>query len=437
MIGFPLRLLARENYDRVVARVGPEAVALVTGEERVVPPRPRATSSARSRRCRSSRPVDFLAVDEIQLAPTASAATSSRTASCTRAAARDDAPRRGHGRGPLLRRLVPEAAFIARPRLSTLRYVEPKKLDRLPRRSAVVVFSVRRASTPSRSACAAKRGGAAVVFGALSPRTRNAQVALYQAGEVDHLVATDAIGMGLNLDIDHVDVHRPRRSSTGAAPRAADARGGRARSRAAPGATCRTAPSAPPPSWARSRPASWTRSSRHRFRPLDRFFWRSSDLDFSSPHALAREPGSATPRSEALVRIAPADDQRALDALARDPEVRPLARGAGARAPAVGGVPGAGLPQRAHRRPHLAARRASSATCAARRGACPRTGWRRTCALSTGSTATLDALLARIAGHPDLDVRGASRRRGSRTRPTGRRQRGRWRTGSRTRSTSG
>ena len=104
---------------------------------------------------------------------------------------------------PLLRRLVPEAAFIARPRLSTLRYVEPKKLDRLPRRSAVVVFSMADVYAVAER-LRREGGGAAVVFGALSPRTRNAQVALYQAGEVDHLVATDAIGMGLNLDIDHV-----------------------------------------------------------------------------------------------------------------------------------------------------------------------------------------------------------------------------------------
>src|SRR5262249_6727898 len=103
----------------------------------------------------------------------------------------------------LLGLLVPEAQVITRPRLSTLSYAEPRKITRLPRRSAIVAFSLAElyglAERVRREA-----GGAALVFGALSPRTRNAQVALYQSGEVDYLVATDAIGMGLNLDIEHV-----------------------------------------------------------------------------------------------------------------------------------------------------------------------------------------------------------------------------------------
>ncbi|HEY2071811.1 MAG TPA: helicase-related protein [Rhizomicrobium sp.] len=202
MIGFPLRLLAREVYDRIVRLKGAAHAALVTGEEKIVPPEARwfvCTTEAMPLDLRTS----FLAVDEIQLCAD---------------------PERGHvftdrllnARGEdetlfmgaetmrsAIQRFIPRAHFITRPRFSDLTYTGHKKLTRLPRRSAVVAFSaddvygiaelVRR-----------QRGGAAVVLGALSPRTRNAQVALYQSGDVDFLVATDAIGMGLNMDVDHV-----------------------------------------------------------------------------------------------------------------------------------------------------------------------------------------------------------------------------------------
>ena len=104
---------------------------------------------------------------------------------------------------PLLRQLVPEAELITRPRFSTLTYTPPAKVTRLPRRSAVVAFTAQDVYALA-ELVRRQRGGAAVVLGALSPRTRNAQVALYQAGEVDYLIATDAIGMGLNMDLGHV-----------------------------------------------------------------------------------------------------------------------------------------------------------------------------------------------------------------------------------------
>ena len=202
MIGFPLRLLARENYDRLVRSRGADDVALVTGEERIVPRDPSyyvCTVEAMP----LDRRVDFLAVDEIQLC-------------ADRERGHVFTDRLLHARGleetmflgaetikPLLRALVPKAAVIGRPRLSTLSYAAPRKIARLPRRTALVVFSVADLYVLA-DRVRRETGGAALVFGALSPRTRNAQVALYQAGEVDYLVATDAIGMGLNLDIDHV-----------------------------------------------------------------------------------------------------------------------------------------------------------------------------------------------------------------------------------------
>ncbi|MDE1939045.1 MAG: disulfide oxidoreductase, partial [Alphaproteobacteria bacterium] len=202
MIGLPLRLLAREVYDKVVRLKGAGLAALITGEEKIVPP------NAKYFVCTvEAMPVDigtaFLAVDEIQLCAD---------------------PERGHvftdrllhARGEeetaflgadtmrgAIQRFVPRTYFVSRERFSDLAYTGSKKLTRLPRRSAVVGFSaddVYGIAELIRS----QRGGAAVVLGALSPRTRNAQVALYQSGDVDFLVATDAIGMGLNMDVDHV-----------------------------------------------------------------------------------------------------------------------------------------------------------------------------------------------------------------------------------------
>src|SRR5215471_600342 len=202
LIGLPLRLLAREVYDKIAARAGTDRVALITGEEKIKPERARywvCTVEAMPRHA----DVDFLAIDEVQLAAD---------------------PERGHvftdrllhvrGKHETLllgaqtmreaiSDLIPGANFISRPRLSKLTYAGEKKITRLPPRSAVVAFSASEVYAIA-ELIRRQRGGAAVVLGALSPRTRNAQVALYQSGDVDFLVATDAIGMGLNLDVDHV-----------------------------------------------------------------------------------------------------------------------------------------------------------------------------------------------------------------------------------------
>src|SRR6202045_4478309 len=202
LIGLPLRLLAREGYNRAVERVGVDAVALGTGEEKIKPPNPRfwvATVEAMPR----DLDVAFLAVDEIQLA-----------ADFERGHVFTD--RMLHRRGreetlvlgaatmrPIVERLLPGASIVSRPRLSQLTFAGEKKLTRLPRRSAIVAFSADEVYAIG-ELIRRQRGGAAIVLGSLSPRTRNAQVELYQAGEVDYLVATDAIGMGLNLDVDHI-----------------------------------------------------------------------------------------------------------------------------------------------------------------------------------------------------------------------------------------
>ena len=202
IIGFPLRLLARENYEKAVLLVGKAQVALVTGEEKIIPP------NAKYFCCTvESMPLErsfaFVSIDEIQLAGD---------------------PERGHvftdrilnARGseetvflgaetikPLLQKILPDCSIEIRPRLSTLSYIGVKKITRLKPRSAVVAFSVPEVYKIA-ELVRTQKGGAAIVMGALSPRTRNAQVEMYQNGQVDYLIATDAIGMGLNMDIDHV-----------------------------------------------------------------------------------------------------------------------------------------------------------------------------------------------------------------------------------------
>ena len=202
MIGLPLRLLAREIYDRVVKLRGKASVALITGEEKITPPRAVyfvCTVEAMP----LAREVEFLAIDEIQLC-----ADPERghifTHRLLHARGKYETMLLGAGTmAPLVRRLLPDAEIVSRERFSNLSYAGSKKLTRLPRRSAVVAFSTD-AVYGIAELIRRQRGGAAVVMGSLSPRTRNAQVALYQSGEVDFLVATDAIGMGLNMDVDHV-----------------------------------------------------------------------------------------------------------------------------------------------------------------------------------------------------------------------------------------
>ncbi len=321
MIGFPLRLLARENYDRVAALRGTEEVALVTGEERIVPRRPRywiATVEAMP----PDLAVDFLAVDEVQLA-----------ADRERGHVFTDRILSARGRletwligaetiRPILHKLLPDAIFQTRPRLSTLSYAEPKRLAKLPPRSAVIVFSLRELYQVA-ARLRRERGGAALVFGALSPRTRNAQVGLYQGGEVEHLVATDAIGMGLNLDIDTV-VFTGLVKFDGVGPRALTAAevgqiAGRAGRHVRDGQFAATVELGP----LDRRLVEAVES--HRFAPLGRLFWRSDELDFFSPLALLASL-QRRPPEPFLVRARHAEDESALAALVRDPETMALAR---------------------------------------------------------------------------------------------------------------
>jgi ATP-dependent RNA helicase SUPV3L1/SUV3 len=322
MIGLPLRLLAREVYEKVVAVKGVNNVALITGEEKIVPKSPTHWVATVE-----SMPVDigaeFMAIDEIQLA-----------ADAERGHVFTDRLLHARGRSetvflgsdtmrPLIQKLVPGCQFIGRPRFSDLAYTGARKLTRLPRRSAIVAFSgdavysiaelVRR-----------QRGGAAVVMGALSPRTRNAQVALYQSGDVDFMVATDAIGMGLNMDIDHVafaatekfdgTMRRPLRASELAQIAGRAGRhmndgtfGVTAEAEALDGETVEAV-------------------ENHRFDPVRVIQWRNPNLDYSSVAALDHSL-DVLPPTRGLTRARAADDQLVLRILGAEANIAALTQG--------------------------------------------------------------------------------------------------------------
>jgi ATP-dependent RNA helicase SUPV3L1/SUV3 len=337
MIGFPLRLLAREIYDRVVKLKGPERVALVTGEEKIVP------KDARWWLCTAeSMPgheVGFVGIDEAQLG-----ADRERghvfTDRLLNFRGRDETMILGSDTlKPLVRALVPEAEVVSRPRFSTLSYAGACKLSRLPKRSAIVAFSAEEVYAVAEM-LRRLRGGAAVVMGALSPRTRNAQVAMFQAGEVDYLVATDAIGMGLNLDVDHVafaGLHKfdgQRRRRLGVSEMAQIAgRAGRHQRDGGFGALVAEGEEAFTPEEIRS-------IEEHRFHRLDKLFWREGDPDTSEVDALIADLERKPDRIE-LRAAAEAMDLKVLKRLADEPWVRERLRGKGmtARLWAACGVP--------------------------------------------------------------------------------------------------
>ncbi|MET3528502.1 ATP-dependent RNA helicase SUPV3L1/SUV3 [Phenylobacterium koreense] len=316
MIGLPLRLLAREIYDRIVKLRGASCVALITGEEKIVPARAQyfvCTVEAMP----LSRQVEFLAVDEIQLC-----ADPERghvfTHRLLHARGRFETMFMGAGTmAPLVRRLLPDAEIVTRERFSRLTYSGPKKLTRLPRRSAVVAFSADQVYAIA-ELIRRQRGGAAVVMGSLSPRTRNAQVALYQSGEVDFLVATDAIGMGLNMDVDHVafaglrkfDGKRTRFLHPAEVGQIAG-RAGRFTRDGTFGVTGEC----------EDMDADLIEAvEEHHFEPIAAAEWRNAALDFGSLAALQRSL-AAPPAQPGLKLSAEALDEKTLRAVADEPEV--------------------------------------------------------------------------------------------------------------------
>src|SRR5436190_13159333 len=334
VIGFPLRLLAREVYDRVVQLKGASQVALITGEERIVPQGARyflctAESMPVGDEREEGRSFAFAAIDEAQLGidPERGHVFTDRM---LRARGREETLILGSDTlRPLIRKLLPEAEVVSRPRFSTLRYAGAAKLSRLPPRSAIVAFSAEQVYALAEMLRRFK-GGAAVVMGALSPATRNAQVAMFQRGEVDYLVATDAIGMGLNMDVTHVafaglekfDGRRDRRLTIAEMAQIAG-RAGRHQKDGTFGTLGLTEESGG------FSEEEITAIEEHRFRPLDFVYWRNASLDFTDVRSLISSLEAKS--DDPLLRPAPeAIDLAVLRHIAEDPAVT-AKRGAQAR----------------------------------------------------------------------------------------------------------
>lgn len=331
MMGFPLRLLAREVYDRVRAIKGDNQVALITGEERIEPPQARYFLCTAEAMPRTAGEVAFVALDEAQLG-----ADPERghifTDRLLHARGREETMILGSATlEPMVKALIPKAEVTSRPRFSTLSHAGVCKLSRLPKRSAVVAFSVEQVYAMA-EALRRFRGGAAVVMGALSPETRNKQVAMFQAGEVDYIVATDAIGMGLNLDLDHVafaaltkfDGRRKRRLTPSEMAQIAG-RAGRHQRDGTFGTLSGTGKGD-------SEPLQFTDEEvyaieEHRFAPLTHLFWREAEPRFDSLDALIADL-EARPDSPVLKAAPEAIDLAVLKRLASDP-IADSVRGAG------------------------------------------------------------------------------------------------------------
>lgn len=320
IIGLPLRLLAREVYGRVCEKAGAANVALITGEEKIVPPGARysvCTVEAMPRETDAA----FVAIDEVQIAGDLERGHIF-TDRLLHLRGRQETLLLGSGtmRG-ILEMLLPGISVVTRPRMSQLTHAGTKKITRLPHRSAIVAFSADEVYAIG-ELIRRQRGGAAVVLGALSPRTRNAQVALYQSGDVDYLIATDAIGMGLNLDVDHVAFAQNRkfdgfqyRQLTAAEIGQIAGRAGRHVRDGTFGVTGRVDP---------FDESLVARIEAHEFEPVKVLQWRTANFDFSSLDALKQSIDTPTPVA-GLTKALPAVDAQALDRLAADETVVKLA----------------------------------------------------------------------------------------------------------------
>ena len=313
MIGFPLRLLAREVYDKVVKKVDPSKVALITGEEKIIP------LNARYFLCTvESMPIDknldFVGIDEIQMC---------------------NDHERGHIftdrllnlRGEkltmlmgsntirgIIQNLDDDIEFMNKDRLAKLSFDGHKKISRINRKSAIIAFSTEEVYAIA-ELIRRQKGGAAIVMGSLSPKTRNAQVNLYQSGDVDYLVATDAIGMGINMDLDNVyfsnikkfDGKKLRRLNISEIGQIAG-RAGRYLNDGYFGITgdCN-----------QINPDEIESLEKHNFPEIQNIFWRNSNLNFNSKISLINSLDEK-PKKDWLKRIAECEDEKVFKFLLKD-----------------------------------------------------------------------------------------------------------------------
>jgi ATP-dependent RNA helicase SUPV3L1/SUV3 len=317
MIGFPLRLLARENYDRAVAIKGSHQVALITGEEKIIPLYAKyflCTVEAMP----VNKPVDFLAVDEIQMCSDLDRGHIYTHRLLNARGLHETMFMGSEAIGPLLKRLISDIEFVTRPRFSNLTYSGRRKIIRLPLRSAVVAFSADDVYAFA-ELIRRQRGGAAIVMGALSPRTRNAQVAMFQNGDVDYLVATDAIGMGLNMDVTHIAFASLnkfdgtfRRNLRLSEISQIAGRAGRHLSDGTFGVTGEAK---------EFDPSIIEQVENHRFDVIKQIQWRNSVLDYSSFESLLNSL-NISPNTLGLVKVPQPNDEKFLVQLASEAAVR-------------------------------------------------------------------------------------------------------------------
>lgn len=310
VMGLPLRLLAREVYERIVRERGRKFAALVTGEEKIVPPHARwfACTVESMPAARKDQPFDFVGIDEAQLAsdPERGHVFTDRLLHYRGA---DETLVLGSERlRPFMGKLGGKPLVEPRERFSPLSHLGHMRLSALPRRSAIIAFSVEQVYALAETLRRLK-GGVAIVMGALSPRTRNAQAAMFQRGEVDYLVATDAIGMGLNMDIDHVALAETRkfdgRIMRELFPHELAQIVGRAGRGPKPGSFGTTGNARP----LDERIAA--QIERNEFEPMGTMYWRNSSLVFNTPGALYNALETPSP-GPGFTRVSRRLDERVL-----------------------------------------------------------------------------------------------------------------------------
>ena len=316
MIGFPLRLLAREVYDKVVKKIGIDKVALITGEEKIIPP------NAKYFLCTvESMPIDkkldFVGVDEIQMCADherghifTDRLLNMRGTKLTMLMGSNTIKK-------IISKLNDDVEFVNRERLSKLTYSGHKKISRINRKTAIIAFSAEEVYAIA-ELIRRQKGGAAIVMGSLSPKTRNAQVELYQSGDVDFLVATDAIGMGINMDLDFVyfsnikkfDGKKLRRLNLSEIGQIAG-RAGRYLNDGSFGITgdCKEIS-----------PEEVELLENHKFEEIRTLFWRNSNLNFNNPTSLIKSL-EEKPQVEWLRKIHECEDEKALKYFLKDQKI--------------------------------------------------------------------------------------------------------------------
>ncbi len=313
MIGFPLRLLAREVYDKVIKKISLDKVALITGEEKIIP------SNAKYFLCTvESMPInkdlEFVGVDEIQMCADherghifTDRLLNMRGSKLTMLMGSNTIKK-------IITKLHDDVEFIDRERLSKLTYIGHKKISRINRKTAIIAFSAEEVYAIA-ELIRRQKGGAAIVMGSLSPKTRNAQVELYQSGDVDFLVATDAIGMGINMDLDYIyfsnlkkfDGKKLRKLNLSEIGQIAG-RAGRYLNNGSFGITgeCKEI-----------NPEEVDLLENHKFEEIRTLFWRNSNLNFNNPYSLIKSL-EEKPQKEWLRKINECEDEKALKYFLRD-----------------------------------------------------------------------------------------------------------------------